>query len=198
MLPLKRLEKTLEIPSSKPIKRVPLDDLYKYRWPVPDMLGEDLKQVSALVKIHQDIQPLEHVYVRPKCPRNLCEALSQIGIVCGRDTEELDTACLEVSHGGDDVVRAERNVLDSGAVVVVDKPGNVSSLVHEIERNRREKSKHVGKKGYSWAAYSSICDFFLPVAGSFMGILIVSFGEAMTMDRIAEYSLHMALSSTVQ
>lgn len=47
-------------------------------------------------------------------------------------------------------------------------------------------------------AYSSIWDFFLPVAGSFMGILIVSLGEATTIDRIAEYSLHMVLSSTVQ
>lgn len=46
--------------------------------------------------------------------------------------------------------------------------------------------------------HSSIWDFFLPVAGSFMGILIVSFGDATTIERIAEYSLHMVLSSTVQ
>jgi hypothetical protein len=44
----------------------------------------------------------------------------------------------------------------------------------------------------------SIWDFFFPIASSFMGILMVSFGEAMTIDRIAEYSLHMSLSLTVQ
>jgi hypothetical protein len=33
LLPLKRLEQTLEIPSPKPIKRIPLYDLYKHRWP---------------------------------------------------------------------------------------------------------------------------------------------------------------------
>jgi hypothetical protein len=30
LLPLKRLEQTLEIPSPKPIKRIPLYDLYKH------------------------------------------------------------------------------------------------------------------------------------------------------------------------
>lgn len=47
-------------------------------------------------------------------------------------------------------------------------------------------------------AYSSIWDFFRPVAGSFMGIFMTSLGEAITMERIAEYSEHMSLSSTVQ
>lgn len=47
-------------------------------------------------------------------------------------------------------------------------------------------------------AYSSICDLFFPFAGSFMGILITSFGEATTIDRMAEYSVHMLESSTVQ
>lgn len=58
---------------------------------------------------------------------------------------------------------------------------------------KKEITKEQGR-----VAYSSICDFFLPAAGSFIGILMVSFGEAMTIDRIAEYSLHISLSSTVQ
>ena len=36
------------------------------------------------------------------------------------------------------------------------------------------------------AAYSSIWDFFLPMAGSFMGILMTSLGDATTTDRMAE------------
>lgn len=85
------------------------------------MLGEDLEQVSTLVKINQDIQPLKHVYIGSERPGYLCQAFPQIGIVCSWYTEELDTARLETSYGGDDVVRAEGYVLYSGAVIVVDE-----------------------------------------------------------------------------
>lgn len=91
------------------------------------MLGEDLKQVPALVEINQDIQLLEYVYIGPKRPGHLCQALPQIRVVCSWYTEELDTARLETSYGSDDVVRAEGYVLDSGAVVVVDESANVRS-----------------------------------------------------------------------
>lgn len=85
------------------------------------MFGEDLKQVSTLVEINQDIQPLEHVYISSKGPRHFCQAFPQIRIVCGWYTEELDTTRLEARYGSDDVVRAEGYVLHSGAVVVVDE-----------------------------------------------------------------------------
>jgi hypothetical protein len=85
------------------------------------MLGEDLKQVSTLVKINQNIQPLEHVYISSKRPRHLCQAFPQIRVVCSWYAEELDTARLEPRYGSDDVVRAEGYVLHSGTVVVVDK-----------------------------------------------------------------------------
>jgi hypothetical protein len=128
LFPLKSLEQTLEIPSPEPIKRIPLYDLYKHRRSIPDMFGEDLKQVSMLVKINQDIQPLEHVNIGPKCPGHLCQALPQIRVVCSGYTEELDTARVEPSYGSDDVVRTEGYVLHSGAMVVVDKSGRVRKI----------------------------------------------------------------------
>jgi hypothetical protein len=129
LFPLKRLEQTLEIPSPKSVKRIPLYDLYKHRWPIPNMLGEDLKQVSTLIEIDQDIQPLEHVYISSERPGHLCQAFPQIGIVCSRYTEELDTARLEPSYGSHNVVRAEGYVLDSGAVVVVDESATVRRVL---------------------------------------------------------------------
>lgn len=58
-----------------------------------------------------------------------------------------------------------------------------------------ENERESGGEGM---AYSSIWDFLRPVAGSFMGILMISLGEAITMERIAEYWEHISLSSTVQ
>ena len=110
-----------------------MDDLYEHRRPIPDMLGENLKQVSALVKINQDIQPLEYVYIGLKRPGHLCQALPQIRIVCSWYTEKLDTARLETSYGSDDVVRAEGYVLHSGAVVVVDESARVRRVRMWVE-----------------------------------------------------------------
>lgn len=92
------------------------------------MLGEDLKQVSTLVKINQDIQPLEHVYIRSKCPGHLCQAFPQIRIVCSWYAEELDTARLEPRYGSDDVMCPEGYMLHSGSVVIVDESAGVRGV----------------------------------------------------------------------
>lgn len=43
LLPLKSLKQTLKISSPKSIKSMSLDHLHKDRWPIPNMLGEDLQ-----------------------------------------------------------------------------------------------------------------------------------------------------------
>lgn len=84
--------------------------------------------------------------------------------------KELNTAGFEIGDSGDDVVGAESDVLDAGAVIVVHESGAVNVLRLQL---------------LEWT-YSSIWDFFFPAAGSFIGILIVSLGDATTIERIAE------------
>lgn len=92
------------------------------------MLGKDLQKVSTLVEIDQDVEFLEDIHVGGEGPRHAGESLAEVGIVCGGDLEELDTAGLEIGDGGDDVVRAEGDVLDAGTVIVVHKSGLVNVL----------------------------------------------------------------------
>lgn len=55
------------------------------------------------------------------------ETPAEVGIVCTGDFEELDTPGLEVGDRGDNVFGAEGDVLDTGAVVVVNESGVVVS-----------------------------------------------------------------------
>lgn len=48
-----------------------LDHLDKHSWPIPDMLGEDLQQVPALVKVDKDIELLQHVDVGAQRPGDM-------------------------------------------------------------------------------------------------------------------------------
>lgn len=123
LLPLKRLKQTLEIPRPKPIKLMALDDLHKHRRPVSDMLRKDLQQIPALVKVDQDIQPLQPRHVCPVGPRYVREPLAEVGVVWGRDLEELYAACLKVCYSCDDVVCAEGDVLDACAVIILHESG---------------------------------------------------------------------------
>lgn len=51
-------EEGFEVPSAKTLVVVSLDDLQEHRGPVLDGFGEDLKQVSIVVIVHQDAQAL--------------------------------------------------------------------------------------------------------------------------------------------
>lgn len=62
--------------------------------------------------------------------------------------------------------------------MLINSPGRGRVVVGENERE---------SGGGEGMAYSSIWDFLRPVAGSFMGIFMISLGEAITMERIAEY-----------
>lgn len=56
------------------------------------------------------------------------ESLAEVGVVCRGDLEELHAAGFEVCDCCDDVVGAEGDVLDAGAVVVVHESGWLASF----------------------------------------------------------------------
>jgi hypothetical protein len=73
------------------------------------------------------------------------ETPAQVGVVCTGDFEELDAPDLQVCDGGDDVVGAEGDVLDTGAVVVVDESGFWS----EFFNSRAQRTlRGLGIEGY--------------------------------------------------
>ncbi len=53
LLTLKSLEQTLEVACAEPVEAMALNHLYKDRWSIPHMLGEDLQQIPALVKVDE-------------------------------------------------------------------------------------------------------------------------------------------------
>ena len=97
LVPLKRLEKALEIPSPKPIKVLPLNDLQKHTRPVHHMLGKDLQQIAALIEINENIVFLECIDVLGDghvCGR---EARSHVRIVGFWDRQEIDPPLVRFS-----------------------------------------------------------------------------------------------------
>jgi hypothetical protein len=109
-----------------------LDHLHKNRWPISDMLGEDLQQISTLVKVDEDIEFLQDVDVGAQGPGDVGETPAEVRVVCTGDFEELNAPGLEVCDGGDDVVGAEGDVLDAGAVIVVDESGFAVRILDNI------------------------------------------------------------------
>src|ERR1700761_4770944 len=56
---LNRFEQRLEVSSTESSKVVPLDDLDEHCWSVHQVLSEQLKKISTLIKVNKDIKLLE-------------------------------------------------------------------------------------------------------------------------------------------
>lgn len=121
LLPLKSLEETLEITSPEPIEVVALDHLDEDSGAVTYMLGEDLKEIPVLVKVHEDVEFLKQVDVLVEFRAHLRQALAHHRVVRCWDTEKGDTTLLEAVDRLDDVDGAEGDVLNTRAVVEIDE-----------------------------------------------------------------------------
>lgn len=117
LLALNGLKQTLEVSSPESIKVIALDNLDEDSWSVHQWLGEELQQVSTLVKINQDIESLNRLKVLDKHTGALGEPLLHGCVVGLGNRDEFNATGLHVGDGGDDVCCFERNVLYTRAIV---------------------------------------------------------------------------------
>lgn len=128
---LDSFKQTLEVPSTKPIKVMPLNNLNENRRPIHQMLRKQLQQITPLIKVNQNIQTLERLKILIQNHALVLQPLLHPLVVCLRDADELHTAGLQVCDGGDDVVGSEGDVLHAGAAVEVDVFFDLGFLVAE-------------------------------------------------------------------
>src|SRR4051794_3340388 len=116
LLALDGLEQGLEVAGAEPLGPFALDDLEEDGRPVGDRLGEDLQQVPVVVAVDEDAEPLQLV------PRQveLGEPHPHVVVVAVRHGEEPDAPLPQRADRGDDVGRAQRDVLHAGAAVEVE------------------------------------------------------------------------------
>lgn len=129
LLPLNRLEQTLEVSRSESLKVVPLDDLDEHGRPIHQRLGEQLQQIPALVKINQNVQLLNRLKRLLQFQACRLQSLTHVVIVRLRHRNELDAPRTKIRDGIDDVGRSKRDVLDSRTVVEVDVLLNLALLL---------------------------------------------------------------------
>ena len=104
LLPLDCFEQTLEVTRAKPIEVVPLDNLNKHRRPIHQMLREKLQQVTALIKVNQDIQALEHLKVLIQLETRLLESHLHGIVVRLRHLDELHAPRFQVGNIANDII----------------------------------------------------------------------------------------------
>ena len=84
------------------------------------MLREQLQQIPIRVKVNEDVELAQRVKVLVQHHADPVEPSADVVVVSARHLDELDAAGTQAADGGDDVRRAEGDVLDAGAAVVVD------------------------------------------------------------------------------
>ena len=120
LVSLNRFEERLEVASSESIVVSALDHLKEKRGAVLKRFGEDLKEVTLVIVIDENSLTLDRVEVLLHLDINVSEAGSQVVVICVRDRlEENDAAGLHALHGVDDVLSAHRDMLNSGATIVL-------------------------------------------------------------------------------
>ena len=120
LVSLNRFEERLEVASSESIVVSALDHLKEKRGAVLKRFGEDLKEVTLVIVIDENSLTLDRVEVLLHLDINVSEAGSQVVVICVRDgLEENDAAGLHALHGVDDVLSAHRDMLNSGATIVL-------------------------------------------------------------------------------
>lgn len=100
------------------------------------MLSEDLKQITALVEVDEDVVPLQHVDVLGHLGPHLLEPLPHAHVVRIWDREEVDAAFPQAIDHFDDVVGTERDMLAACAVVVVTESVPLVYIPEESDVNR--------------------------------------------------------------
>lgn len=58
LFPLDGFKQTLEIPSAETVEVIPLDDLDEHSRPVHQWLREKLQEISAVIEVDEDVEPL--------------------------------------------------------------------------------------------------------------------------------------------
>ena len=116
LLPLDRLKQRPEIPFAEGIGAGPLDDLIEQRRPVLDGFGKELQQVTFLILIDEDAQLLDRLVVLAHIP----DAVPQRFIIAVGHAEEFDAVVAQHRHGMQNIARRQRDVLHTGAGVVIE------------------------------------------------------------------------------
>src|SRR6266853_3926404 len=113
LLALDGFEERFEIAFAETLSAFALNDLEKERWAIFHRLCEDLQQITFIIAIDENTQLFQCVQFFV----DVANTIEQRVIVSRRNSQELEPALLQRSHGFNDVVRTHRDVLHAFAVV---------------------------------------------------------------------------------
>src|SRR5581483_1849908 len=112
LLALDGLEQRFEIAFAKTLRSLALNDFEEQRGAIFHRLGENLQQISFVIAIHQNAEPLE----RAEFLVDVTDAIQQRIVIGGRDVQELHSPCLQIGDSLNDVVGGHGDVLHAFAV----------------------------------------------------------------------------------
>ena len=115
------LENGFEIARSKSSVIDLLDNFNEQSWPILTRFGEDLEQISIIIKIHQDLVLLDQVHVLLDPDLGPFQPLLQLFIVASWDVQELQTSFPHSLNGFNHMVSSKSHMLNSGLAKVIHK-----------------------------------------------------------------------------
>src|ERR1700677_3664749 len=107
LVPLDRLEKSLEITLSKTLSALTLDNLEEQGRPVLYRFGEDLKQIAFVIPVNQDTQ----LFQRREILIDLPYPLNQIPVIGGRHLQEFHSTVPQPGNRFHDIGGSHRHML---------------------------------------------------------------------------------------
>src|SRR5437773_6884276 len=113
LLFFQRLKEGFEIAFAKTLRPLALDDFKKESGPVLHWLGKYLEQITFVIAVDQNAESLERLEVLV----DVTHAIRQRVVIGRRNIQEFEAALLQVRYRCDNVVRGDRHVLNTFAVV---------------------------------------------------------------------------------
>jgi len=122
-------EKSFEVSSTKTIVVTSLDDLHEEGRSIFKRQSKELKEVTLVVVVDQDLQLLDSVNIFGDLGASLGESLAEVVVVSVGDLlKELDTSSHHALDSLDYVLGSHGDVLDTGTTVEFTELGNLRFL----------------------------------------------------------------------
>lgn len=98
-----------------------LNNLNKECGSVFQGFSKKLQEVALIVIITKNLKFFQHINIFSDLHFHIGKVFSNIIVVCFRNGQENKSSFSKVSHGGDDILSLDSNMLNSGAIIIVHK-----------------------------------------------------------------------------
>ena len=97
-----------------------LNNLQEQRWPILNILGKNLQQISIFIIINQNLQLLQNLQILFDFHIAVGQILAKHIIVSIRNGQEMHAASAQIPNGLDDIVGIESDMLNASTTIILD------------------------------------------------------------------------------